>query len=264
MDLRRLWIVTLPLWLLLAGCGEKPKPAEPGKLPGDQALFDDGMKSLEKKDWDKARTLLQQLVDSYPQSSLTPKARIAIADSHFKQDDEVHRAQAQVEYQAFISLYPFSEQAAYSQYQIGLLKFNHLRISSRDQADTLEALKAFQKVVSDYPGSEFAPQAKEKVAACKDRLADHELVVGIFYYKRKSYDSAVARLRQLQKDYPDFSGMDSVYFYMAESLMKLGKKDEALPYYQRLSDGKPGPFKQKAADRLREAGAEAKTPTGTA
>ncbi len=261
MDLRSLWCVTIVLCLLVA-CGGNPKPSStPENLPGDQALYDQGTAAMAKEDWDKARTLLQQLVDAYPQSSLTPRSRIAIADSYYKQDDEAHRAQAEVEYMAFISLYPFSELAAYSQFQVGMLKFQHLRIPSRDQENTQEALKAFQKVVSEYPASEYADQAKEKIQECRNRLAAHELGVGTFYLKRKSYDAAQTRLKKLIVDYPGFSQMDAAYYYIGESLLKMGKKDDAIPYYQKLTEGKPGEYSSKAAGRLREISA-IKTPAG--
>ncbi|MEW6363321.1 MAG: outer membrane protein assembly factor BamD [Acidobacteriota bacterium] len=254
MDSTRLRLILL-LLILAVGCGKNPKPTTPANIPSDQVLYDQGTAALEKEDWDKGRTLLQQLVDSYPQSALAQRARIAIADSHFKQNDETHRAQAAVEYQTFISLYPFSEWAAYSQFQLGMLRFRRMRIAARDQTETRDALQAFQRVVSEYPGSQYADQARQKAVECQDRLAEHELTVGIFYYKRKSYASAVSRFKLVMAEYPNFSQMDKLYFYLGESLAKDGKRDEAVPYYQKVADkSPPSEYKQKSLERLREFG----------
>jgi TolA-binding protein len=38
----------------------------------------------------------------------------------------------------------------------------------------------------------------------------------------------------LQKD-PEFTTRDAVYFYLGESLIKLSKPAEALPYFERLT-----------------------------
>jgi len=263
MDSRRLWYVIIVLVFLTACGGGTPSPvATPTNLPGDQALYDQGMAAMEKKDWERGRTLLQQLVDGYPQSSLAQRSRVAIADSYCRQDDETHRVQAEVEYQAFISLYPFSDLAAYSQYQIGMLKFEHIRIAARDQENTWEALRAFQKVVSEYPASEYADKAKEKIEECRDRLAEHELTVGVFYFKRKSYESSVSRLKALLSEYPNFTQMERALYYLAESLSKLGRDEEALPYYRKLAEGKPGEYTSKAEKRLREIGAPEKAELG--
>lgn len=257
MDSKHLRVVVGVLLVLsLAACGgKKPKEPVPGNLPGDQALYDDGTAALKKENWEKGRTLLQQLVDSYPQSSLAPKARMAIADSYYRQNDDTGRAQATVEYQTFISLYPFSESAAYAQFQLGMIKFRRMRIATRDQTETRDALKDFEKVVSEYPGSEYATQAKEKIAACRDRLAEHELNVAVFYVKRRAYDSALPRLKKIVEDYPSFSQADEVLFQIGECLTKLGKKEEAISYFQKVSGSRPqGPLALKASERIKQLG----------
>ncbi len=256
MDSKRLrFVIACALLLGAVACGGNNPKEAPGALPGDQALFDDGTAAMKDEDWEKGRTLLQQLVDAYPQSSLAPKARIAIADSYFRQNDETNRAQATVEYQAFISLYPFSESAAYAQFQLGMLKFRQVRIASRDQTETRDALRLFEKVVSEYPGSEYVEQARQKIAECRDRLAEHELVVALFYFKTKSYDAALPRLQRIVADFPDFSRLDEVYYNIGDALARTGKNDEAIPYFRKVAESKPtGPLAAKANERIRELG----------
>src|SRR5205085_11676580 len=48
------------------------------------------------------------------------------------------------------------------------------------------------------------------------------------------YPAAIGRFQTLLKDDPQFTGRDAVYFYLAESLIKIGRKPEALPYFERL------------------------------
>lgn len=257
MDSRRVRILATIVLLTaaLGACGGKqaPKPAGPVTLPGDQALFDQGTQALEKKDWERGRTLLQQLVDSYPQSSLAPKARIAIADSHFAQNDEIHRAQATVEYQAFISLYPFSESAAYAQFQLGMIKFRRIRIASRDLTEARDAMKEFGKVVSEYPNSSYAEQAREKIKECRARLAEHELVIAEFYLKQKSYEAALTRLKTLLNEFPEFPEAGRVYYRMGECAEKLGKRDDAITYYQKAADAtSSGEYGPRAKEKLKE------------
>ena len=97
----------------------------------------------------------------------------------------------------------------------------------------------------------------------KDRLGESELRVGRFYYQQaKYYPAAIQRLNALLKDDPEFSRRDAAYFYLGESLMKIKRPAEALPYYEKLvKEFEKSEFLDEAQKRIAElkAQAEAKT-----
>jgi outer membrane protein assembly factor BamD (BamD/ComL family) len=77
-------------------------------------------------------------------------------------------------------------------------------------------------------------EVQARLREAKDRLGDSEYGVGVFYYRVKWYPGAVDRFKALLGSDPAYTRRDAVYFYMAESMVALGRPAEALPYYDKL------------------------------
>ena len=90
--------------------------------------------------------------------------------------------------------------------------------------------------------------------------AQHNLEVARWYLtKRKAYEGARDRLQEIIDTYPDFSRMDEVVFLMGEAHYKLGKKDKARDYYNKLLKVYPdSELVKKARERLDELKVETK------
>ena len=77
-------------------------------------------------------------------------------------------------------------------------------------------------------------EATAKLREAKDRLSESNYLVGYFYYRQRWYPGAVDRFEAVLKDDPEYTGRDAVYYFLAESLVKLQREAEALPYLERL------------------------------
>src|ERR1044071_1580769 len=84
--------------------------------------------------------------------------------------------------------------------------------------------------------------------------AKHNLEVARWYItKRKAYEGAIDRLQEIIDTYADFSRMDEVVFLMGEAHLKLGKKDKAEDFYNKLLKVYPdSEFAKKTRARLDE------------
>jgi outer membrane protein assembly factor BamD len=113
--------------------------------------------------------------------------------------------------------------------------FGKIRAPERDQTETREALKEFDLFFERHPNSALAPEVRKNHRLAKDRLAQASVNVGVFYYKaRKWYPGAIQRFKEVLAEDPEFSGRDTLFYYLAESLLKSNKKAEAIPYLDRL------------------------------
>lgn len=90
--------------------------------------------------------------------------------------------------------------------------------------------------------------------AAKEIAAKHNLDVARWSLtKRKAYEGARDRLQEIIDTYPDFSRMDEVVFLMGEALLKLGKSEQAVDYYNKLlKDYSASEFAKKTRARLEE------------
>ncbi len=87
------------------------------------------------------------------------------------------------------------------------------------------------------------------------------MTIGLLYYRMNAFKASTGRLTEILTNYPLYSGMDKVYFYMGDSYFKWGKADQSIPYFTKLvSDYPKSKYVSKAQDRLKEA-AEVKKAT---
>jgi len=221
--------------LLMGACassGRGPVPA--GTAQPDQFLFDKGNDALQKKKWLTAREYYKQVTETYTASPLRPDAKLGIGDTYLGEGSTEALVLAIGEFQEFLSFYPTNKRADYAQYKLGIAHFRQMRPAQRDQSETRDALKEFQTFVARYPNSELMPEVKTKLRETRDRLSESELEVGQFYYRIRWYPGALDRLNTLLKDDPEFTNRDEAYFFIGESLMKLNRPKEALPFYDKI------------------------------
>ena len=219
--------------LLAAACGGKKDVLPKGGQP-DKFLYDKGTAALADKHWLTAREYFRRIIDSYPQSSYRPDAKLGLADSYLGENTTESNILAANEYKEFLTFYPTSPRADYAQYQLGITHFKQMRSSQRDQTETRAAVAEFETFVARYPNSHLLGDAQARLREARDRLSQHEYEVGVFYYREKWYPGAIDRLKGLLKADPGYTGRDGAYFYLGESLVKVKLGAEALPYYEKL------------------------------
>lgn len=87
-----------------------------------------------------------------------------------------------------------------------------------------------------------------------EAIAKHNLEVARWYItRRKAYDGALDRLKEIVETYPDFSRIDEVVFFMGEANLKMGKNDVAIDYYKKvMKEYSDSQWAKKARERLDE------------
>jgi outer membrane protein assembly factor BamD len=244
--------IVLVLLMLFPHCHKKRLEITPAQTTSDESLYKLG-EQLIKKDPERARLYLRQVIDSYPKSFYAQRAKLAIANSYFDKGDESSMILAAAEYREFINLFPYSPSASFAQYRIAMTFFTKILSPGRDQNKTVQALNEFKKVVSQYPLSEEAKQAQQRIKECEQKLAQHTFIIAKFYYRRMAYKASSTRLVEILTNYPDFSKLDQVYFYLADSYARWGKTDESLPFFTKLiTDYPQSAWAKKAQKRLKE------------
>jgi len=157
------------------------------------------------------------------------------------------------EYREFISLFPYSPSAPFAQHQIAMTSYRKVLKPGRDQTKTKQALAEFKKVVTNYPLSEETKSSQEKILDCEERLAEHTLHIGVHYHKVRAYNATISRLTEILTNYPNFSKMDSVYYYLGDSYFRSKLLELSFPYFTKLiSDFPQSKFAKKAKARLEE------------
>lgn len=205
-----------------------------GTQEPDKFLFDKGDTALKARKWLTAREYLKQVVETYTQSPLRPDAKLAVGDTYLEEGGADNLVLAMNEYREFLQFYPTNKRADYAQYKLGMTHIKQMRAAERDQSETRDAIKDFQTFIVRYPMSPLMPDAKARLRESMDRIALADYQVGLFYYRQKWYPGSVDRFSALLKTDPECSNRDNVYFYLAESYVKIKREAQALPYYEKL------------------------------
>lgn len=215
-------------------CAGKRPLVPPGTAQPDKYLFDKASAALKDHDWTEAHDNFQKVLDTYPQSQYLPACRLGIADAYFGQNTPASMVLALNAYREFLTYYPTNPKADYAQYKLAMTHFNQMRGPQRDQTQTRDAIQEFQTFIERYPNSPLLSDVRAKLREARDREDQAAYSVGLFYYHVNWYPGAIDRFQSILKNDPDYTYRDAVLFYLAESLVKLKRPAEALPYYERL------------------------------
>src|SRR6516164_2464896 len=108
---------------LLAGCHRKvqnPMANVNSKQP-DKTLFDRSMESMKKGQYQEARSLLETLINSYPDSEYIARAKLAVGDTWYNEGGTSALKQAEVQYKDFQTFFPTMPEAAEAQLKVATI-----------------------------------------------------------------------------------------------------------------------------------------------
>src|SRR5215467_8599054 len=98
----------------------------------DKVLFDAAVDDISHGRYQRARLTLQTLMNTYDTSEYMAKAKLAIADSWFREGGSLGFAQAEAEYKDFILFYPNMEESAEAQVKVCKMQYQQMEKADRD------------------------------------------------------------------------------------------------------------------------------------
>lgn len=235
---RGLLAIALVLSMLGSGClFKQKKPAQPdlnSAAQPDKVLYDRATDDFKHGRYTIARLNLQTLINTYPDSEYLAKAKLAIADSYFKEGGTESLLQAIAQYKDFITFFPFLDESAYAQMQVASTYYRLMEKADRDRSDALNAEQEFQTFLLKYPHSPLVPVSEQHLRDVQEVIADGDFRVAQFYYVKGSSRAAAARLIELTGRYPLYSQADRANWMLGDIYQRNEKQDVANEYYARI------------------------------
>jgi outer membrane protein assembly factor BamD len=255
----RLIVVLIAAILATSACGFKRKkyqnPITKDTQQPDKLLFDKSIKDIEKGRYELARLTLNTLINTYDTSEFLAKAKLAIADSWYREGGTHGMAQAEAEYKDFILFYPAMEEAAESQNRICDIHIGLMEKADRDQNNALRAEYECKQLVTQFPNSKYVPGSEQKIRNIQEALAQNEMVVGDYYHHKGANAAAANRLGAVVDQYPLFSRADFALWEEADSLRKMGKparEKEGEALQKIVRDYPLSPWVEQSKKRLKD------------
>jgi len=202
---------------------------------------------INKKEYEEARKLLLEIKNRESAKEYAPLAQLKIADSYLKENEP---QLAIVEYRKFIEIYPESTYAPYAQYSIAMAYFRQIDGAERGAGTAQKALEEFLKLEKIYPRHPYKEILPLRIQKCRNIIAEGELIIGKFYYKKGSYKAAIDRFEGIVKNYPDFKDLDETLYLLADSYKNLNMIDMTKQYVNLLKQKFPDSQFTKKAERI--------------
>lgn len=221
----------------------------------DKILYDKAMDDIKHGRQEVGRLTMQTLINTYPDSEYLAKAKLAIADSYYKEGGTSNLALAISGYKDFEVFFPFLPEATYAQMQVAMAHYREMEKPDRDRTHAIAAEEEFQIFLQKYPNDPLAPQAQQHLREVQEVLAEGEYRIGYYYYVKGDKRAAAARLLSVTERYPLYSRSDRALWMLGDILEKSEHKEVAAQYYGRIVKNYPlSGMAADAKDKLKSFG----------
>lgn len=222
-------VLILPVGLI--GCGgAKNKVANENEVrPGrDKELYEDAMKKLKKGRYDESRLLFNVVITSYPDSEYLPLAKLAIADSFYREGGSSALEQAIGGYKDFAQYFPTHKLNCSVKLKIAHAYMRQMNAFNRDASKARQAEFQLQATLQSCQNSQLKPEIEANLQQVQQVLGLHELDIARFYISnRQAYKAAEGRLSEVVKNYPYFTYRDEALFLLGVSRIEQEQPEEA-------------------------------------
>ncbi len=222
-------LVALCVVLGLSACGLLPEKTDETKKWSVTKLYSEARDEMSSGNYDRAISLFEKLESNYPFGNYAHQAQMEIAYAYYKQQDQ---AQALAAVERFLKLHPNHAQVDYMYYLRGLINFNDslgfLNFiysqdpTERDPKATRESYAAFKQLIEKFPNSIYAADSIDRMKYLVTAMAQYEVHVANYYYRRGAYLAALNRAMGAVKDYRDTPALEEAMFIMVKSYDKMG------------------------------------------
>lgn len=227
----------------------------------DKILYDRAMEDIKHGRQEVGRLNMQTLINTYPDSEYLAKAKLAIADSFYKEGGTANMTQAIASYKDFIVFFPFLPEATYAQMQVAMAHYRQMEKPDRDRTQARAAEEEFQTFLQKYPNDPLAPKAEQRLREVQEVLAEGDFRIGSYYYIKGDRKAAAGRLLVLTKRYPLYSRADRANWMLGDIFEKSEHKEIATMYYSQILKNYPlSPLASGAKDKLKAFGAPVPQP----
>lgn len=220
------------LAVFVSGCGLLPAKIDETKNWSSSKLYAEATDELRSGNYDTAIKYFEKLEARYPFGTYAQQAQMEIAYAHYRQGDQ---AQTVAAAERFIKLHPNHPNVDYLYYLRGLANFNDKLglfdfISKQDPTErdpqaAREAFESFKQLVERFPDSVYAADSRLRMKYLVNAIAQHEVHVASYYYRRGAYVAAVDRAQYAIKEYPNAPATEEALYVMKRSYDAMGMTD---------------------------------------
>ena len=214
--------------LLLTGCGARR--VDPRTLAPDD-LYTRATQAYDRRDFGEAIPFLQAFVEQHLGDPRAPDAMMRLGRAHMARREYISAASY---FQRLAEDFPASPLNLEARFAVC---DSYVRLSPAPQLDqeyTRAALDHCGSVATGFAGTPEAETARTHVAQLREKLAEKVFQNGLFYQRRRAYDSAVIYFGDVVEEYPETAAAPNALRRLLDVYIVLGYVEEAGQTRERL------------------------------
>jgi outer membrane protein assembly factor BamD len=231
--------VILALVACLSGCKTWHKMFGDDKeeitetLPVEE-MYSEAKSAMDANNFERSARFFQRLVARFPYGAYSEQSQLELAYVLYKLGKPEDATSA---IDRFIRTFPRHPHIDYAYYLKAVINFDRnvsflnkifrTEPAARDLNAPTTSFNDFNEVLRRYPNSRYADDARQRMVYLRNELARHEMIVGLYYFRRGAYVSSANRARFLLENYPQSEHQGDAVALLAASYKGLGQEQLA-------------------------------------
>ncbi len=227
----RLLVAGLLVAVTIGGCGGRDRLAQEF---APEVLYERGRAAMLASNYEAATNNYLTLIARYPFANESRQAHLDLIHVFWASNQPERTIDAA---EQFEREHPTHPQVAYSIYMRGLAWFDQdpnvlerlfrIDMSARPPKDTLRSFEMFERLIREFPDSEYVPDARERMVFLRNRLAAYENHVADYYLRREAFVAAANRAKYAVENYAGAPELERSLEIMIEAYERLGMTELA-------------------------------------
>lgn len=220
--MRASWLLSV---VLLGACHHASRVASSvAPEPDAKQFLADARAAFRRGNFPRALVAFRRLqFELGPGDPLTAEARYYVAECSFQTGD---LATAALAFQKVAEEFPTSEYAALALLRDGDANMRLWHRPDVDASPGQTALATYQELLGRYPGTDAAARAQIRIHQLNEWFAEKGYKNGMFYLRRRAYDSAIIYFKDIIASYPDTRLVPDALLRLVDTYRAIGYAEE--------------------------------------
>ncbi len=235
MPARRWLVAILAMASAMSACGGGFRL---NRYPTNESLYQAALQQFQRGKWTNAITAFEKLTNDLPaRDTLLPRSYWYLAHAHTRQREHLLAAQS---YSRLFESFPDDTLADDAAMEAARSYRRLWRKPTLDPTYGETALATFNTLIGLYPESEYVEAARREILDLEQWFATKNYETGLFYLRRKAYDSAIIYLRTVVERWPHVPRTRDALLRLAEAFDAIRYREDYNEACARLRRDYPG------------------------
>ena len=188
------------------------------------AIYTDAVEALKEGDSYYAKKKFKEAESLLPQSKWAAKASLMAAFADYSRNAF---STSIFSLERHIANYPADKNIPYAHYLIAICYYEQILDEKKDLQPLKLAKEKFEFIISNYPETDYAIDARFKLDLIIDQLAAKEMFIARYYMKTEKWIPAINRLKIVVEKYDKTVFIEEALHRLVEVYYKIGLIEEA-------------------------------------